>query len=222
MDTTMIPLTQSKRRQAHQDPSERVREWSPVKRWNPFNSYKLLTHVHRWKQIKRGRAIPPPVLITVDPTNICNFNCAWCNAEYVRANRKGSLSEKILLDLADFLPRWGFDSFDGRAGVDAVCIAGGGEPLLNPATGVFIDKVAANGLQVGIVTNGSQIFDNIDSLSQCTWVGVSIDAGSSETFDQLKGLPSSKCFFDGIINSIAILISYARRHNNRLGYKHFS
>lgn len=54
-------------------------EWSQNKRWNPFNSYKILAHVERWQNIKRGRPIPAPSLITVDPTNVCNFNCAWCN-----------------------------------------------------------------------------------------------------------------------------------------------
>ncbi len=51
-------------------------EWLPRKRWNPFNSNKLLAHVYRWRLIRRGRPLPPPVLITVDPTNVCNFNCA--------------------------------------------------------------------------------------------------------------------------------------------------
>jgi len=67
-----------------QAPQQARREWNPSKRWNPFNSYKLLAHVDRWKGIKRGRAIPPPVLVTVDPTNLCNLNCVWCNAEFVR------------------------------------------------------------------------------------------------------------------------------------------
>lgn len=58
-------------------------EWRAIKRWNPFNSYKLLVHTECWKKIRRGRPIPPPVLITVDPANACNFECAWCNAAYI-------------------------------------------------------------------------------------------------------------------------------------------
>lgn len=44
-----------------------VKEWNATKRWNPFNSYKLLAHVERWKQIRRGKPIPPPILITIEP-----------------------------------------------------------------------------------------------------------------------------------------------------------
>lgn len=203
------------------DPSIPVtQEWAPSKRWNPFNSYKLLSHVHRWRQIRRGKAIPPPALITVDPTNACNFGCTWCNAAYVRAHRKGSLSAETLTRLADFLPRWGEGNSIWKPGVDAICVAGGGEPLLNPATASFIDRAVANGIEVGVVTNGSLIYPVMDSLSQCTWVGVSVDAGSSATLDKLKMLRPELNTFGTIIDNIGTLVDYAKRHNHRLGAKH--
>lgn len=199
---------------------KKAQEWIPGKQWNPFNSYKLLAHVERWRKIKRGKPIPPPILITVDPTNVCNFNCAWCNAEFIRKERKGSLSEKILLELADFLPRWGEGNSVWKPGVEAVCIAGGGEPLLNPATAAFIDALIEKEIEVGIVTNGSFINRYIDSLSYCTWVGISVDAATSRTFNKLKLLNQKSDIFDRIIENMTTLVDYAKRHNNRLGYKH--
>lgn len=198
---------------------KKFQEWNSEKRWNPFNSYKLLVHVERWRKIKRGRPIPPPILITVDPTNVCNFNCAWCNAEYIRSQRNFKLSGKVLSDLADFLPRWGKGQFEDP-GVKAICIAGGGEPLLNPETPAFIDKVIANEIEVGVVTNGSQIMDAIDPLSLCTWVGVSVDAGTARTFNAQKGLKPESKIFDKVIENIALLTDYSKRHNTRLGMKH--
>ncbi|NJD38938.1 MAG: radical SAM protein [Geobacter sp.] len=195
-------------------------EWSASKRWNPFNSYKLLSHVQRWREIKRGKPIPPPVLITVDPTNACNFGCEWCNAAYVRTHRKGNLSETTLIQIADFLPRWGEGNNVWKPGVEAICVAGGGEPLLNPATAPFIDRVNANGVEVGIVTNGSLIYPVMDSLSHCTWVGISMDAGTSQTLNKLKHLKPELNTFDSIIENVATLVDYAKRHNHRLGYKH--
>ncbi len=203
-----------------QKTENKVQEWIPNKRWNPFNSYKLLTHVHRWKQLKRGKKIPPPVLITVDPTNVCNFNCDWCNAAFIRKQRKTSLSEKILLNIADFLPRWGDDNPDYKPGVDAICIAGGGEPLLNPATANFIDKVIDNGIEIGVVTNGTEINRCMDSLSHCTWVGVSVDAATPDAFNKLKGHSPESDNFHNVISNITNLVDYAKRHNNRLGLKH--
>ena len=220
METIPLGKKRSEISGCEQKENEKRQEWNPSKKWNPFNSYKLLSHVSRWSKIKRGRPIPPPVLVTVDPTNACNFNCEWCNAAFVRKERKGVLSEKMLTDLADFLPRWGAGNHGFKPGVMSVCVAGGGEPLLNPATAVFIDRLIANGIEVGIVTNGSHLIENIDSLSQCTWVGVSMDAGTSKTFDKLKGLSPSKKYFDRIIEGIVVLVDYAKRQNTRLGLKH--
>ncbi len=194
-------------------------EWDTRKRWNPFNSFKLLAHTERWRHIKQGRSIPAPVLITVDPANVCNFNCVWCNAAYIRNHRNSLLSEAILCKLADYLPRWGY-SGTYAPGVKAVCVAGGGEPLLNPATPSFIDRCVHNSIEVGVVTNGSRMHGAIDALSQCTWVGVSMDAGTAATFNALKGLPDSKGMFDVVINNIANLVDYSKRHYTQLGKCH--
>ncbi len=196
------------------------KEWNPSKQWNPFNSYKLLTHVERWNKIKRGRPIPPPILITIDPTNVCNLDCVWCNAEFVRKERKGMLSDKALSSIADFLPRWGEGSRYWKPGVEAICIAGGGEPLINKGIAGFIDKVIDNGIEVGVVTNGIMIDKYIDSLSHCTWVGASVDAAASGTFNKQKGLSAHNDTFDRIIENMATLVEYSRMHNNRLGFKH--
>ena len=198
----------------------KAQEWKADKRWNPFNSYKLLVHVDRWKHILRGRTIPAPVLITVDPTNVCNFDCAWCNAEYIRQHRNFKLSQKALTDLADFLPRWGEGPDQKYTGVKAICIAGGGEPLMNPNTGYFVDRVVNNGVEVGMVTNGSLIHKYIDHLSLCTWVGVSVDAGSSKNFNALKGLPKDSGMYDKVISNMELLVDYSRHHNTMLGKPH--
>lgn len=213
----MTTAPSSTRRKPSSGKSE---EWTAQKRWNPFNSYKLLVHVDRWKKIRRGRSLPAPVLVTVDPTNICNFNCAWCNAEYIRNHRSLRLSRTVLNALADFLPRWSGGRNGDDSGVKAICIAGGGEPLLNPDTGEFIDRVVANGVEVGMVTNGSCIYDYIDPMSQCTWIGVSVDAGTAGTFNALKGFKPDSAIFDKVIENMALLVDYSRRHNTQLGKKH--
>lgn len=200
--------------------SRKNREWIHTKRWNPFNSFKLLAHVDRWRNIKRGKPIPPPLLVTVDPSNSCNLNCAWCNASYIRSERHGMLSGKILTAIADFLPRWGKTVQNGYDGVKAVCIAGGGEPLTNPAIGTFIDSLIEKGIEVGVVTNGILMHRYIDSLSHCTWVGVSVDAGTRETYNAYKGQPKNSRIFDKVIDNITKLSAYARYHNNRLGWAH--
>jgi hypothetical protein len=65
----------------------KVEEWSVRKQWNPFNSYKLLAQVYRWEQIQRDKPIPQPSLVTVDPINVCDHRCIWCNSEYILNQR---------------------------------------------------------------------------------------------------------------------------------------
>lgn len=212
MSSKIVPITN--RKPATGSPAA---EWAQRKRWNPFNSFKLLAHVERWRHIQRGGDIPPPVLITVDPTNYCNHDCLWCNAEMVRTQRGNGLSEKTLLSLADFLPRWGEGNGVWKPGVESICVAGGGEPLSNRATPAFIERAAGNGVEVGVVTNGSYIGRSMEALAQCTWVGVSVDAGTSATFNDLKRMPEKSGSFEQIIDNMAKLIDYSRSNNTRLG-----
>jgi len=203
--------------QLNVDKTDTAIEWKINKRWNPFNSYKLIAHVETWKHIKRGRKIPAPILVTVDPTNLCNLDCNWCNARFIRNQRKRSLSQKVLRSISDFLPKWKNDSGIGP-GVQAVCIAGGGEPLMNSYTGEFIDRLVHHEIEVGVVTNGLLIDNVIDALAQSTWVGVSVDAGSDKTFHAYKGRRKGQ--FERVIDNISLLVDYAKRHHTRLGQPH--
>ena len=165
-------------------------EWRWTKRYNPYNSMKLLAHVERWSRIhKYPHDIPPPVTVTVDPTNACNLNCQWCNAADLRSAK--AINDDNLLRLAEFLGDWG---------VKAVCIAGGGEPtLVPPVLAKFIWALNAKRVRVGVVTNGTQL---IGAMTQCDWVGISIDAGTRETYKALKG----KDCFDQVIEDAKALI----------------
>lgn len=189
-----------------------MKEWSPQKKWNPFNSYKLLAQVYRWRHIVRGMPIPQPALVTIDPINHCNLKCDWCNAEYLLNENSGMISRDTLMELADFLPVWqGTPGWP--AGVEAICIAGGGEPLLHPDIGAFIDRVVANGIEVGVVTNGTNLDRLLEPLSKCTWVGVSVDAGTAATFRRLKQVDC----FERVLQNIQQLTTYAADHSCRLG-----
>ena len=189
-----------------------MEEWTPAKKWNPFNSSKLLAQVYRWRLIKRGQNIPQPALVTVDPINACNLSCKWCNASFILNKRHSIIEKDVLLELADFLKEWR-GSTEWQAGVEAVCIAGGGEPLLHPDIGSFIERCVANNIEVGVVTNGTYIDRFLEPLSLCTWVGVSVDAGSARTYFRMKG----KDYFDKVCNNISMLHEFISSKPCRLG-----
>lgn len=153
------------------------KEWKANKKWNPFNSAKLMAHVDRWSKIERGKPIPPPVLVTIDPTNKCDLNCSWCNAKTVRESR-AEISTAMLESIAEFLGDWG---------VKAVCIAGGGEPLLHEGFERLMLALVNEQIRVGLVTNGTHLLEHAMAEGLCDWVGVSVDAGSDGSYFVNKG-----------------------------------
>lgn len=164
--------------------------------YHPFNSCKLICHVNHWKQIKDG-VIPPPILVTLDPINKCNFNCGYCNAAYKMKCSSKSYNNHIIDNIGLFLKKWG---------VKAICCAGGGEPLMHNRINDLLLNLHNSGIEIGLVTNGSLINRCMSGLSLCRWVGVSIDAGDSDTFARLKNVKAN--MFNRIIKNVINLRNF--------------
>lgn len=185
-------------------------EWTAKKKWNPFNSNKLLGQLDRWKEIGEGKDAPAPVLVTVDPINICDLKCDWCNADFILQKNNKKISNQTLEEIANFLPKWDTHPFYNK--VKAVCVAGGGEPLLHDYVGQFIFKLRENNVDVGIVTNGTNIDKNLEALAECMWVGVSVDAGTSNLYKHLK----HKDCFSKVMRNIEKLVAYSQSKKTKL------
>jgi len=177
-----------------------MKEW--INPWNPFNSAKALI----WREWFEGCATfeyLPPISIDIDPSNRCNYNCPWCNAfDYMQGEKK-DISKDHLFRLADFWAEWG---------VKSACVAGGGEPLMNPATPEFLIRMKNNGIQSGVITNGSLINPRVAEVlaESCRWVGVSMDAGTSETYMEAKGISNTGAF-DRVIRNMVMVAEEIRR-----------
>lgn len=185
-------------------------EWSNF--YNPFNSWKLLAQIPRWEGIKRweeGKGkLPAPTTVSIDPANICNISCLGCNADFLMQRNHNLLSKDTLKEIADFLPTWG--TYPYR--VESICHGGGGESLLNSHTGEFIQRLKKNGIQSGIVTNGTVIHKHLEALCDCEWVGVSMDAGTSSSYKKVKGADK----FYQVIENIQALALESKKNNSTL------
>lgn len=197
--------------------TKKFEEWKQEKKWNPFNSDKLLTQVYRWRQIKRGNQIPQPALVSIDPANICDLKCKWCNADFIMGQNKNLLSKQVMLGLPKFLSNWK-GSPNWEKGVEAVCIGGGGESLLNRYTSDLIEGCIEEGIEVGVVTNATHMHKHIEALSKSTWVGVSLDAGTNKTYDKLKPTASEgkTNTLDKVMKNISSLVEYSKIKNTKL------
>jgi len=174
-------------------------EWSYRNKFNAFNTMKVLKHLNYWEGIKnaleqRGFDFPPPVAVTVDLSLACNLQCSFCNAKNVMDN--SFMSPEWCISLPKFLKEWG---------VKAVTIAGGGEPLLNKHASMFMYACKEVDMPLGLITNGTMIGKHKEAIMDCcSWVGVSIDAGNSKTYERIKGID----FFNSVIQQTKSIADY--------------
>jgi len=154
-----------------------LKEW--LYNYNSFNSIKVLAWREQLEKLAKGEVVVP-ITVTVDPTNICNVNCSWCSSSELRRKQVQSIPDKVLLELPEFLSKWG---------VRSVVISGGGEPLLHPKIVDFLKLLGEKKLKVGLMTNAVNMdTDEIRKaiVENVRWVGISLDAASPETYMKIK------------------------------------
>ena len=188
-----------------------MKEWS--NQWNPFNSAKALI----WRRHFEGcvkQNFLPPVHVSIDPSNKCNLNCIWCNAYEIMQRKQTDYPPKHLIKIADFCAEWG---------IKAICVAGGGEPFMNPGTGDMLLRLKENGVKCAPITNGVLLNDEtIDIIAQtCRWIGISMDAACSDTYMQVKGILGPVDIFDRVLGNISKLTKRIKETGSKceVGYK---
>lgn len=156
-------------------------------------------------QIDWTHTSPAPLVVEFDPTTNCNLACPECIS--------GSLLNQgqIARERVKTLTREMID-----AQVKAVILIGGGEPMMHPDIGWIIQTLGDAGIQVGITTNGLYLKKHLDITAKyAKWVRVSMDAGSSEMFNELRPSRNGKSLFDAVIENMR---AYAKVRTGRLGY----
>lgn len=166
-----------------------------------FSSDKILKHIDRVDAWLKGKN-PPPVTVEIDMTNSCNHKCPECVVNYFRVNDASFLSRaianKIILQLA-------------KNKIRGLIFTGGGEPLCNPDTLEIVELAKSKGLDIGFITNGSLLNHEAAGclLKNCTWIRVSLDAGSPEVFKSTHGMNGAE--FNKIISSIGALVKMKKK-----------
>lgn len=149
-----------------------------------------------------------PLVVELDPTEVCNLACPGCISEDLVSNRT-SFSKGRLLEI-------GQELYD--IGVKAVVLIGGGEPLAHPEIGKFIEYLGTHDIHIGITTNGYFIPKHMDSIAKYSnWTRVSLDAATAETFDKLRPSKDGKSKFNEIIDGMKAL---AKIKKGTLGYSY--
>lgn len=146
-----------------------------------------------------------PFVVELDPTSRCNLACPDCiSGELLN---KDEIPSGRLLQLADELI---------DAGVKAVILIGGGEPMMHPSIEKVIERFGGAGVKIGITTNGLFLKKYLDVTAEfASWVRVSMDAATSETFNRIRPSKVGKSLFDSAIKNMQ---TFAKVKKGRLGY----
>ncbi|MDD2733779.1 MAG: radical SAM protein [Desulfuromonadaceae bacterium] len=132
-------------------------------------------------------------------TNSCDHRCVWCYPIYIGKTRD-------TIYMADTGKFKAFLLECKKLGMKSYMLVGSGEPTLHPDFVEILDYSKKIGLDIGLYTNGFQLKDN-DKMSSvlrnCTYVRISLDAGTIETHEKLHGI---KGHFPVILENIRNLV----------------
>ncbi|TAN55651.1 MAG: radical SAM protein [Magnetospirillum sp.] len=150
-----------------------------------YSNLKFLRFREQLDALAAG-TVAPPVHIRIKPTNWCNHHCWYC------AYRTDDLKLGEDMDERDAIPQDRMMEIVDDVvsmGVKAVTFSGGGEPLLYKPLPEVIDRLAAGGVRVATLTNGSNLKGRVaEALARhATWVRVSVDAWDDESYVASRG-----------------------------------
>lgn len=141
-----------------------------------IDNHKLIFHVNRVNDWLKGVDIYP-IYAEISPAGSCNHRCTYCALDYMEYQARfldtGILKERL--------------TEMGRLGVKSVMYAGEGEPLLHKDIASIINHTKKSGMDVAVTSNGVLFSEKMAEacLSSITWIKVSINAGTKETYSRV-------------------------------------
>lgn len=155
------------------------------------NFLAMLWGLMRWKIT--GRYFPPrkPLILMIEPTNFCNFNCPLCDRGAGKLNRPEG-----------FMSPSQFESLIAAAGnnLKLALLWNQGEPLLNKNFTQMVRAAKKRGIFCVVSTNGSLLDkfarDIVDSgLDELI---VSLDGAKAETFNLYRRGGDFRSIIEGV------------------------
>jgi wyosine [tRNA(Phe)-imidazoG37] synthetase (radical SAM superfamily) len=167
-----------------------------------YSSLKFLQFNDQLQSLANGNVVAP-VHIRVKPTNWCNHKCWFCAYRTDDLQLGGQMKEQ------DSIPEDKMISLAREfveMGVKAVTFSGGGEPLLYKPLPKVIDILAAGGIKVAALTNGSNLKGRMaDSFAEHgTWIRISLDAWDDVSYSKSRGVKPHE--FSRLIDNIRSFI----------------
>jgi hypothetical protein len=135
-----------------------------------------------------------PISINLDLTTACNFRCGHCIDWDILNGKAKYTHQKLLASLENMI----------GLGLRSVILIGGGEPTLYPGFGDVVRFLKERQIQMAVVSNGSRsgaILNVAHLLVEKDWVRLSLDSGSSDTFQRMHR-PTNGVSLEGICSGV--------------------
>ena len=160
-----------------------------------YSDLKIVHHEDKLSALRWGeQIIPAQVQLII--SDLCNQDCGFCAYRWsgYASNQLFTQGAELAVFGHDNPKRWIpyekvveilEDCSD--MGVRAIQITGGGEPTVHPQYKKIFKDVLERRLDLALVTNGARLDDeSLDILTQATWIRVSVDCGTAETYAQIR------------------------------------
>lgn len=155
---------------------------------NPYTTTKVLHHTGALNDIRMGR-MPIPIQIQLIISDLCNQNCRMCcyrmdgYTDMFAVTDKNGIINRNPKRLMPFKKLTSLVCEFADIGVKAIQLTGGGEPTVHPQCAEILHLCNCLGMETAMVTNGQKLNEEIcNALMDATWVRISIDAGTPETY----------------------------------------
>lgn len=169
-----------------------------------FLDKRIVSFYKEAKDLKSGKMCSPRFGI-IYPTYRCNHDCVGC--DYSEFNNCIEPREMSNSEMDHVISQ--FKIFNIRA----IEFCGGGEPLLHPHIDKSIENISNLKMGIGILTNGTRLDSKRIQLilRHCSYVRVSVEAGTKNIFDKIKRPKDEHSGFDEVISNIDKLVHYKNK-----------
>lgn len=171
--------------------------------------YQFAEVVH-WMQNKDTMKILP-AQVDIDLTNVCNQDCYYCNSAEFRARVPVQKKYTEYIGLLDKIASWRSHSPKSYGTTHTITYPGGGEPTVLVNYERVIEHTIDLGFLTSITTNGSnldKLLENVqvNKLKKIAWIGIDIDAGSEELYEEIRRSLTSKSLFNQVVKNSTELV----------------
>lgn len=139
----------------------------------------------------RSGIMPAPVHVQLVLSDLCNADCIFCayrmsnglsNELFPEGKRKNP-NRMIVSDKAR-------EIIDDCAalGVRGLQFTGGGEPTMHPDHLEMFTRAQRHGISTALVTNGVNLDPTHPAVRAMSWVRVSVDSGTAQTYASTRGV----------------------------------